>query len=192
LPSGSGSSSYGWAATHTPPAGAVVESAGALLVKLAQAGLDVRSELAFQRLCLAHLFERGNPATAADYGRESKDLFIATGNLWGAANALETLGLALMMRSEDDAAVAECRRGYTDLHSLGVNNARIRVLTRLAMALARTGELAEAERCSAESVALAEALGDRTLTAFALGDRAKSPRPVCRGRRLCATVCSHL
>jgi DNA-binding SARP family transcriptional activator/predicted ATPase len=150
----------------------LLASSLAQLEELSGQGRDVRSELAFTRLCVGKLASWRKPAEARAHHEASQRLYRSIGDSWGAARALENLGLASMLDLGGGAGEDCYRQAIALLGTIGDPRIRARLRYRLALALAFQGRRDEAEGYIRESLALARSLDDRSVVARVLAERA--------------------
>jgi DNA-binding SARP family transcriptional activator/predicted ATPase len=149
-----------------------LRSSLARLEELAGRGIEVRAELAFTRLRMGELGAWRNTAEARAHHEASQRLYRSLGDSWGAARALEALGLASILGLGAVAAEDYYRQAIMLLGTTGDPRIRARLRYRLALALAFQGRGDEAEGYIRESMALARSLGDRSLVARILAEQA--------------------
>ena len=110
----------------------LLQSSLARLEELAGQGLEVSPELAFTRLRMGEAAEWRNSAEAQAHLDASQRLYRSMGDSWGAARALEGLGLATLVGLETVAAEDHYRQAIALLGTTGDPRLRARLRYRLA------------------------------------------------------------
>jgi predicted ATPase/DNA-binding XRE family transcriptional regulator len=135
-------------------------------------GSDVHVLRAFVRLRMGRFAERSDLAQAQAHYTESLTLYRALDEGRGAALALEGLGFVALENKAWQAATDYYEESLRLLEAAGDARARVRVLTRLAVALGLRRKHERAEQVAQEAEAAALLLGDRAMLAYVLGERA--------------------
>jgi len=156
-----------WSEAHR-----LLQSSLARLEELAGQGIELPVESACARLRMGDLSKWRNISEAQALFNASQRLFRSVGDTWGAARALEGLGLGMMI-SLDPVVAADCYQQAIALQG-AIGDARLgaRLHYRLGLAYGFQGRDDESAPHFRESKALARSLNDLGLVARALEEEA--------------------
>jgi len=150
----------------------LLESSLARVEELASQGIEMPAESACARLRMGDLSKWRNTTEAVALFNASQRLYRLVGDTWGAARALEGLGLEKMI-SLDPVAAADCYQNAIALQkTTGDPRLRARLHYRLVLSYAFQGLGDESARHFRESMALARSLNIRSLMARTLEEEA--------------------